>query len=137
MVSIPRLLAPFCHLQGKMNATGTFFSIWYLRFPKWSTILTVNRDVPKILGNESSEYIRNVTRLDNFEIPCRLFLWKKVPKIGQFYVLNFFELDKIHTWANLSSTWATFCLNYLVTLQIWQIKNSGLKTFLTWICPLL
>ena len=29
VVSIPRLSAPSCHLLGKINAMGTFFSIWH------------------------------------------------------------------------------------------------------------
>ena len=47
VVTIPRLSATSCHLLGKINAAGTFFSTRHLWFPSWAAILTINTDVSK------------------------------------------------------------------------------------------
>ena len=39
---LSRLSAPFCHLPGKINAMGTFFSTWHLcLLSKWPTIMEI------------------------------------------------------------------------------------------------
>ena len=42
VVSIPRLSAPYCHLLGKINAIGPFFSMRQLCLQsKWPTIMEI------------------------------------------------------------------------------------------------
>ena len=61
VVSIPKLSAPSCHLLGKINAVGTFFSMIYLWFPSWSAILTINTDGAENLGVERTRHLEIVS----------------------------------------------------------------------------
>ena len=46
VIFIPRLSAPFCHLLGKTNPMGTFFSMWHLcLLSRWPKITNVTHKI--------------------------------------------------------------------------------------------
>ena len=89
VVSIPRISAPSCHLMGKINAMGTFFSTRHLWFPSWSAI-GIERTSCLCYYLDSEE-----SKLANYENVCKKWqVWFYVFLL-RYYIHHMFSFKTI------------------------------------------